>query len=106
MFEKFRGRSRPAVSRNPNTSIVQLLEPVQQHRAIFFIQDISPNLHHKVRTNPNEHPVKRSVMQFAQGKTVSDFRNPLRFAVRHNMRRVEELTVSQATQCTLFTISV
>ena len=92
------------MSRNPNTPVVQLLESVQQHGTVLFIQDISPNLDDKVRTNANKHPVKGGVMQLAESESVSDLRNSFRLTVRHNMRRIQELPMPQATQGALLSI--
>lgn len=46
------------------------LQAVTQHRAVFFFQDIGPDLDEVVRSDPEEHLVEGRVMQLAEGEAV------------------------------------
>ena len=53
---------------------MDLLQPDHEHRAVRFAQDGRPHLDDVVRPDGEEEPIKRGVMELAQGDAVPDDR--------------------------------
>ena len=70
-------------------------QAVEQHRAVLLLEDVAPDLDDSVRTHTDEQLVERGVMQFAQRKPVGHARRS-GLAVRHDVRGVEQLVVTEA----------
>jgi hypothetical protein len=66
--------------------------------AVSFIQNVWSNLNHIVRTDTHEVVVKRSVMQLAEREAIRDHWLSLRLTVGYNVRRVEELLMTEAAE--------
>ena len=75
---------------------MKLLEAVEQHWPVTFLQYVTSNLDDPVGTHAYEVPVERRMMELAKRKAIRNVRfSP--FLVTYYVRGVEELTVPQAT---------
>ena len=79
--------------------MVEALKPMDQHRSIGFLQDVTPNFNHEVRPDTDEIPVERSVMQTAQGSTIADCGHAQRISVGHDVRGFQKLVTLQPADC-------
>lgn len=77
------------------TLTVPSLDPIGQHRAIDFRQNIVSNFHNKIRTNAQNVCVKSSMVNLAQRHTVYDRGNAQFCGVWNDMRCVEQFSVGQ-----------
>ena len=77
---------------------VHFLQPVQQHRPVFFSKNRRPHLDHVGRRHRQEVPVVRRMVQLAQREPVRDDRFAVGLGVPDDVRRVEQLLVPQAAQ--------
>jgi hypothetical protein len=64
---------------------MKVLQAMPQHRAVYFFQDVVPNLDDKVRTYAKDVPVKRRMMDLAQRKSIGDPWLPLGMSIRENV---------------------
>lgn len=72
---------------------VHLLQPVQQHRAVFFRKKRWPHLDHVGRRDGQEVPVVGRMVQLAEGEPIRDDRFAVGLGVPDDVRRVEQLLV-------------
>jgi len=74
-----------------------------QHGAVLFLQHAGSNIDDQIRTYPQEVSVEGGVMELAQGQPVTNRRQST-LMVRDNMGRVQELLVSQGTDCAVSSV--
>jgi hypothetical protein len=77
---------------------VDLLKPNDQHWAVGFLKDGSPDLHNVVRADRKEVAIERRVVKFAEGYPIAYERLALKLGVGGNVRCVKEIRVSKSTE--------
>ena len=103
-LQQFAGRAKFSASRKDNARVMQPLNGVQKGRSIALTSEILPDFNSEIWSQTNEVTIKGSVMQGTKGKSIADHGLPSRFRIRNDMRRVEQLFVSQAAEGTLSSI--
>ena len=83
---------------------MQTLQPVQQHRPILLVQDLSPNLDDVVGPDPDELPVEGGVVQLAERETILDSRLAAGLRVWNDVGSVEQLLMAETAQCALLPV--
>ena len=83
---------------------MQPLQAVTQHGAIDFTQDIRPHDDAEIGPDTDKKVVKRSMMQLAQGDTVSDDRIATRLVIRDDMDGIGQFPMPKAAKGTLLFI--
>ena len=74
------------------------MEAHHEHRAVRLAEDRRADLDDVVRSDGEEEPIERGVMELAQRDAVADDRLTLGVAVGRDVRRVEKLLVAQPAQ--------
>ncbi|HET6639045.1 MAG TPA: hypothetical protein VFH82_09725, partial [Gemmatimonadota bacterium] len=81
------------------------LKPVEEHRTVDFLENIHPYIDPTVRTNAENVPVVRCMVELAERQPVRDDRVSLRVLIGKDVRRVEEFSVAKPADRTAFPIS-
>ena len=84
------------MTRKLDARALESLESVLEHRTVDFFENVRSNLDHVVRTNAKDVCIERGVMESTQGQTVRDHGLASLVRVRQDVRRVEQLPMSQA----------
>src|SRR5437773_9173200 len=85
---------------------MQALDSVSQCRPIGLMQYVVANLNHVVRAQPDEEPVERTVMERAQGETVSDHGFALWVRVWDNVGGAQELFMPKTAKGALVPVGL
>ena len=74
---------------------MQALKPVQQHRPIVLVQNLSPNLDDVVGPDADKLPVEGGVVQLAEREPVLNARLTAGLCVWNDVGGVEQLLVAE-----------
>src|SRR2546428_9002997 len=83
--------------RQNNARAVQLLQPVQQHRAVLLLQHVLTNMYRVVGVDAKDLRVVGAVVDLAERQSVRDLGPPAFVAVWEDMSCVEQFDMGQAT---------
>ena len=83
---------------------MESLEPMDQHRAVRFVEDIAAHLDNTVRPDADQVPVERCVVELAQGNPVGHHRRAERVRIGHDVRGFEEFVTPQSTHGTVMLV--
>ena len=82
-------------ARHHHDNSMEPLQPVLQHRAILLLEHVEPHFDPQIRPDPKDIPVESRVMQRTEREPVRHDRQSTRMPVRQNVRRLQQLEVSQ-----------
>jgi hypothetical protein len=83
------------VVRGSDPAALKSLETMDEHGAVDFIKDVSPNVDGQVRRDAENVRVERGVMELAERKPVTNGRFTVRMAVGQDVSGFEQLRVLQ-----------
>jgi hypothetical protein len=81
-----------------NPPLMEPLEAVNQHGAIFLVEDVLAHLDNQIGSDPDEVLVEGSVVELAEGQAVRDHRGSERVHIRHDVRCIEKLLMLEPTE--------
>src|SRR2546426_2870257 len=104
LFHELPVRPQRRVARQQEARVLESLQAVLQHRAVWLAENVRAQLHRQVRPHAQDVPVERRVVQLAQRQPVRHDRLAPRMPVRQDVRRVEQLLVPQPADGALLAV--
>jgi hypothetical protein len=98
LLEQLRLGARIPGARRRKARVVHALEGVSEHRAIDLVEDVLSDMHGQVRSDTEDVAVEGGVVDLAEGKAVGNDRCSMGLPVGDDVRRVQQLGVSETTQ--------
>ena len=93
-------------SRQQDSTIVEVLQSVQQHRTVLFVQDVLPHFDDIVGGDADEQTIERGMVQLAERHAVANRGFTIGLGIRDDMRSVEKFLMAQAAERALFPIGL
>jgi hypothetical protein len=84
--------------------IMESLETMQKHGAVFFVKHIFSNFNNKIRCHSDNEFVKGCMMELAQCDTVLNNWSAVRLCIRNDLSSIQQFSMSQSAKRT--TVSV
>src|SRR5690606_39015991 len=85
---------------------VKRLNPVDECRAVYFFEDIGPDLERVVGTDTDEVPIERLVVERAECEAVAHHRLAVGARIRNDVGGVQELFVAEPAEGALASVSL
>ena len=73
-------------------------------RAINFLKNVGADFDDVVRSHRQEKSIKRRMVQSTQGNSVPDNRFAFRLCIRHDVGRIQQLTMPQTAKSALILV--
>ena len=94
--QKLGVRPHPRRMGDEDSTALEALQPVLQHRAISLSENVKSHLHGEVGADAQDMAVKGGVMEFAEGQTVWDDRFSLGVPIREDVSSLQQFLMPQA----------